>query len=154
MARVQKNRRGFTLIELLIVVVVGGLLSAVTIRSFSQVHGSLGSRTAQSTFLTMHAQTRALAVERGEPMILEVDRSTAMVRIEDSGGTVVRSRNFGSDYDVTIEAHSQLVRMCMTPRGVADPGCGNVSNSTEIGFVRGDRTRTVVLLPLGQAVHE
>lgn len=148
-----RHHKGFTLIELLIVLVVGGLLGSVTIRAFSQVHGSLGSRTAQSTFLTMHAQARALAVERGEAMVLEVDRDAGVVRIEDAAGDVERARDFGRDYEVEIRAPASMVRLCMTPRGIADPACGNVSGSTEIQFVRGDRTRAVVLLPLGQAIQ-
>lgn len=149
------TRAGFTLIELLIVLVVGGLLSMVTIRSFGQVHGSLGSRTAQTTFLGMHAQARAMAVERGESIILTVNPGTDTVTLERADGTVVRDRNFAQDYDVSIQTDSGvsggIVRLCMTPRGYAEPACGNVATRVEVRFVRGGRTRTVALLPLGQA---
>lgn len=147
------TRAGFTLIELLIVLVVGGLLSMVTIRSFGQVHGNLGARTAQTTFLGMHAQARALAVERGESIILTVNPGTDTVTLERADGTVVRTRNFAQDYDVSIQTDSgaSTVRLCMTPRGYAEPSCGNVATRVEVRFVRGGRTRTVALLPLGQA---
>lgn len=148
-----RSRWGFTLIELLIVLVVGGLLSTVAIRSFSQVHGSLGARTAQSTFLTMHAHARAIAVEQGQPIILVVDPGTDMVRLERQDGSLVRGRDFGAEYDVSIQTGGGTVRLCMTPRGFADPGCGNVNDRVEVRFVRGGRTRTVGLLPLGQAME-
>lgn len=153
MPRVQP-RSGFTILELLIVLVVGGLLSMVTIRSFSQVHGNLGARTAQSTFLGMHAQARGMAVERGQRIILTVTPSTGIVTLEEPDGTVVRSRDFSEDYDVSIETDGGgIVRLCMTPRGYAEPACGNVSARVELRFVRGGRTRSVALLPLGQATE-
>lgn len=148
-----RTRLGFTVIELLIVLVVGGLLSTVAIRSFSQVHGSLGARTAQSTFLTMHAHARSMAVEHGQPVILVVDPAADRVRLEGEDGTVLRSRDFAGDYDVSIQTGGGTVRLCMTPRGFADPGCGNVNDRVEVRFVRGGRTRIVGLLPLGQAVE-
>ena len=148
-----RNRRGFTLIEMLIVIVVGGLMSMIAIRSFSQVHGSLGARSAQSTFMTIHAQTRALAVERGVPIVLRVDPATGVVSIETEGGDVIQSRNFAEDYEVTVGTPDGVVLLCMTPRGFADVGCGNVDDRPEISFVRGARTRAVALLPLGQLVE-
>jgi len=148
-----RSRRGFTLIEMLIVVVVGGLMSMIAIRSFSQVHGALGARSAQSTFMTIHAQTRALAVERGVPIVLRVDPATGVVSIETEAGTVIQSRNFAVDYEVTVGTPGGVVLLCMTPRGFADTRCGNVDDRTEISFVRGGRTRAVALLPLGQLVE-
>ncbi len=152
-----RHRRGFTLLELLIVLVVGGVLSMVTIQSFSQVHGSLGARTAQSTFMTMHAQARASAVERGHNVILRVDPSSDRVELEaqtSDGPVVVRSRAFASDYDVSLETDGGVVELCMTPRGFASTSCGNVTSRVQVRFVRGDRTRSVTLLPLGQLMED
>ncbi len=152
-----RRQRGFTLLELLIVLVVGGILSMVTIRSFSQVHGSLGARTAQSTFMTMHAQARANAVERGHNVILRVSPGTDRVELEAQtvdGPVVLRTRNFAADYDVSIQTDDGNVELCMTPRGFASTSCGNVNSRVQVRFVRGDRTRTVVLLPLGQLVED
>lgn len=146
-----RGRTGFTLLELLIVLVIGGILSAVAIRSFSVVHGSLGTNTAQSSFMTMHAHARALSVERGIPILLVVDPGTDLVTVEDGDGNVIQTRNFASDYDVSIGAGDGEVRLCFTPRGFADPRCGNVGGVTEVSFTRGGRTRTLELLPLGQA---
>lgn len=144
------DRTGFTLLELLIVLVIGGILTSLTIRSFSQVHGSLGTSTAQSAFTAMHAQARALAVERGERILFVVDPETGVVSLEDEDGASVQSRNFDGEYDVSIATTGGEIRLCMTPRGFADPRCGNVSDRVEVRFTRGDRTRTLELLPLGQ----
>ncbi len=145
-----RRTAGFTLIEMLIVVVVGGLMSMIAIRSFSQVHGALGARTAQTTFMTIHAQTRALAVERGEAIVLRVDPASGVVSVTTEGGTVIQSRNFAQDYEVAVTTPGGVVELCMTPRGYADTRCGNVTTRTEIVFTRGARTRRVALLPLGQ----
>jgi len=153
-----RHRRGFTLLELLIVLVVGGVLSMVTIQSFSQVHGSLAARTAQSTFMTLHAQARASAVERGHNVILRVTPGSNLVEVEaqPSGGpsVVIRSRNFAADYDVSLETDGGVVELCMTPRGFASTSCGNVTSRVQVRFVRGDRTRSVTLLPLGQLMED
>ena len=148
-----RRTAGFTLIEMLIVVVVGGLMSMIAIRSFSQVHGALGARTAQTTFMTIHAQTRALAVERGEAIVLRVDPGSGVVSVATEGGTEIQSRNFVQDYEVTVTTPGGIVELCMTPRGFADTRCGNVTTRTEIVFTRGTRTRRVVLLPLGQLLE-
>jgi prepilin-type N-terminal cleavage/methylation domain-containing protein len=152
MRRLEPN--GFTVLELLIVLVVGGILTTIAVRSFSQVHGGLGTHTAVSSFMTMHAQARALAVERGRPILLVADASTGRVSIEETDGTTVRERDFADAYDVTIGAPGDEVRLCMTARGFADPRCGNVNDRTPVTFTRGGRTRTLVLLPLGQALEE
>ena len=144
---------GVTLIELLLVLVIGGIMSMVAIRSFSQVHGSLGARTAQSTFTGMHAQARAISVEHGIPVLLRVDPESGAVSIQDLSGEVLRSRDFAASYDVTIGTPNGVVDLCMVPRGFADPRCGNVNDRTEITFTRGNRVRSVTLLPLGQLVE-
>jgi prepilin-type N-terminal cleavage/methylation domain-containing protein len=145
---------GFTLLELLIVLVIGGVLGTVTIRSFSQVHGSLGARTAQSTFLTMHAQARAIAVEQGRDILLVVDPASGEVRIErESDNGIIRIRNLADDYDVAVTVSGGLLALCMTARGFADPRCGNVADRREVTFTRGGTSRTVAILPLGQALE-
>lgn len=148
------SQTGFTVLELLIVLVVGGLLTTIAIRSFSQVHGSLATNTAISSFMTMHAQARSLSVERGQPILLVANPSTGLVSLQELDGTIVRSRSFVGDYAVAIGTPGGEVRLCMTPRGFADPRCGNVSDRTEVSFTRDGRTRTLVLLPLGQALEE
>jgi len=145
---------GITLIELILVLVVGGIMSMVAVRSFSQVHGSLGARTAQATFTGMHAQARAISVEQGVPILLRVDPQSGVVSIRNLSGDVLRSRDFGTSYDVTIGTPNGVVDLCMVPRGFADPRCGNVDDRTEITFTLGNRARTVALLPLGQLVEE
>ncbi|MEX2531158.1 MAG: GspH/FimT family pseudopilin [Gemmatimonadota bacterium] len=146
---------GFTLLELLIVLVIGGVLGTVSLRSFSQVQGNLGARTAQSTFFTMHAQARAIAVEQGRDVLLVVDPTAGEVRIErESDNGVIRVRNLADDYDVTVTVSGGSLALCMTARGFADPRCGNVSDRREVTFTRGGRSRTVAILPLGQAMED
>lgn len=149
-----RTSSGITLIELILVLVVGGIMSMVAVRSFSQVHGSLGARTAQSTFTGMHAQARAISVEQGVPILLRVDPQSGVVSIRNLSGDVLRSRDFGTSYDVTIGTPNGVVDLCMVPRGFADPRCGTVDDRTEITFTLGSRVRTVALLPLGQLVEE
>jgi prepilin-type N-terminal cleavage/methylation domain-containing protein len=149
-----RSQSGLTVIELLIVLVVGGILSMAAIRGFGGVHGNLATRSAQSTFMTMHAHARALAVERGEPIILRVDTTDGMVTVETGDGEVIQARDFSREYDVEFKGSKEVIRLCMTARGFADPRCGNVDGKVKLEFVRGQRSRGIALLPLGQLTEE
>ncbi|TVP77414.1 MAG: prepilin-type N-terminal cleavage/methylation domain-containing protein [Gemmatimonadales bacterium] len=141
------NRKGFTLLELIIVIVIGTILSGIVLLAFSQVQGQLAVRNANASFLSLHSQARAFAVERGENVRFVVDRDAVQVRVElVSSGEVLNSLSFGQEFDVTMtgSGSSELV---FTPRGVAD---GSGSRFT-VEFVRGPRNRTVEVLQLGQA---
>lgn len=153
-----RKARGFTLLELVVVLAVGGILAAVVIVSFGGVQGRLGVRGAQNAILGMHAQTRALAVERGGRARLIVDVAEGVVAIDlqlDPGGTpeVVERRNFRDAYRVSLQSEPAEIVVCMTPRGYADPGC-NSYGQRGVLRISGQNGREVVIhfLPLGQVV--
>jgi prepilin-type N-terminal cleavage/methylation domain-containing protein len=147
--RAAHARRGFTLLELVVVIAIGGILSSVAILAFSQVQGQLATRSALSNFLSLHAQARALAVERGGMSQFIVDEGEGEVRIE-FGGVVVSELSLADEFAVTLDADGGLTH-CFTPRGIADLGCTTFNTATNVTFTRGNRTATVQLLPLGQA---
>lgn len=150
-----RPRRGFTLIELLIVVVISGVLGTIMVQSFSTVHGRMGVRAAESNFLSYHAQARTYAVERAEPVALIVDSGSDEVRIQlgcaAGGGDVLQRLDFGAEFAVDVEAPGNPLRLCFTPRGVAQPSMGTVTQPVRVEFRRGGRTSGVQLLPMGQA---
>jgi prepilin-type N-terminal cleavage/methylation domain-containing protein len=152
-----RGREGFTILELVIVLAIGGILATVVTATFSGVMDRIAVRSAQTEFLTLHAQTRALAIERGVSVRLAVDPTTGIVTIEqgcDGLGTVFQSRDFEGNHAVTLETSGGTLGLCMTPRGYADPAQNTFDGETRIAFVRGDRLLSVVLFPLGQAVRE
>ena len=149
------DSRGFSLLEVVIVMAIAGILAAVAIGGMGGLQARMGVRAAQSEFLSMHAQTRATAVERGIPVAL-VTSPDGDVRIQegcDGTGAALQSRDFGEQHGVTVETGDGEVVLCMTPRGYASQAGNSFSGEARIGFVRGDHSRAVILRPLGQAVR-
>lgn len=151
------RRYGFTLLEMLVVIAVGGILAAVAVASFGGIQGQMGVRGAQNALLSMHAQTRALAVERGGRARLMVESGTGNVVIDlltDPAGvpTVIERRNFPALYNVTVTTEPAPVVVCMTPRGYADPGCNSYGQRGIVRISGRGGSSQVDFLPLGQAV--
>jgi len=151
------KRAGFSLLELVIALVFGGILASIAMSGFGGAQGRLSVRSAQASFLSLHAQTRALAVERGVQVQLLVDPATDVVSIRlgcDGGGDIVESRNFEDAYAVTVTTGGGTASLCITPKGVANPSLNAFPQTpARIVFTRGEAASEVTLLPLGQAVR-
>jgi prepilin-type N-terminal cleavage/methylation domain-containing protein len=153
-ATMKSNRRGFTIIELIIVVVISTILAGIITLSFSRVQGMLATNSAQTTLQSMHAQTRAFAVERGQVVRLVIDSAQDEVRIEwtnpDTGDNeVLNTVNLGREFAVDVDAGG-LEELCFSPRGVGVPDCNSFSGSLTVDLTRGNRVATVRILGLGQ----
>jgi prepilin-type N-terminal cleavage/methylation domain-containing protein len=148
-----KSRKGFSLIEVIIVMGVGAVLAAMTVMSFGSVRGSMTVNAAKGTFQTMHAATRAIAVERGMLMRLVADPADATVSIEEGcggGGTVVQTETLPAN----IDTGGGIFAICMTPRGYADPAGNSFVNEGTIAFTQGSHSVELRFLPLGQAIAQ
>jgi prepilin-type N-terminal cleavage/methylation domain-containing protein len=148
--RIRTRRSGFTLLEMIVVVAIGGVLATLVMLSFSRVQGQLATRSAQSNFLSLHAQARSLAVERGVTSEFVVVDATGVVSVR-VGGDVVNQVNLGQEFAVTVSTSGGGggFTQCFTPRGIADLNC--VTATRTVTFTRGNRTTQVEVLPLGQA---
>jgi len=153
-----RGRRGFTILELLIVLTVSGVLVGIISLSFSRVHSQLAVQASQTAFFSLHAQARAFAVERGAQVSFVVDREQDEFRVEwtnpTSGEVEVLNRvSVRSEYDVDVITRIDDAELCFTPRGLADPGCNNFSGTLQVDLQRGNRTASLTLLQLGQALE-
>jgi prepilin-type N-terminal cleavage/methylation domain-containing protein len=151
-----RRSAGFSVLELVIVLAVGGVLAGITITRFGGVQDRMAVRAAQAEFLSLHAQTRASAVERGIPLELAVDPATGAIEIREGcagDGAVLQMSNLGANHKVSLETGDGPLTLCMTPRGFADPGRNSFGQQGRVGFVRGPEQRGVVILPLGQALR-
>jgi len=147
---------GFSLLELLIVLLIGGILTAAAFTGLGGVLGRIAVRSAESEFLSLHAQTRALAVERGLSMQLITNADPGVVSIREGcggTGTLVERRDFEAAHRVVVQTDPTPLSVCMTPRGFADPNLNSYGQEGQVEFGRGTVTRSVLLLPLGQAVR-
>jgi prepilin-type N-terminal cleavage/methylation domain-containing protein len=151
------KRAGFTLLEMVIALMFGGILAGIAISGFGGTQGRLAVRSAQASFLSLHAHTRALAVERGVQVQLLVDPATDVVAIRlgcDGAGDILEARNFQDAHSVTVTTGGGTASLCMTPKGVANPSLNTFPQTpTRIVFTRGEATSEVTLQPLGQAVR-
>lgn len=142
------------MIELVIVLVVGAILTAIVVVGFGSMRGGMTVSSARSTFLTMHAATRSLAVERGTSMRLVVNSVTGTMTIEEGcggGGTVVQTETV--DAAIHFKSGTSLA-LCMTPRGFADPAGNSFESEGYLAFTVGSHTAELTILPLGQVVSQ
>ena len=145
------NRSGFTMIEMLIAIMVGLLLTGIAYRGFSGYMGRAAAQQARNTFASIHARTRANAIEMGTTVQLNVDRDTDSVWVQ-RGATRVETVRFGGDLGVDIQGTGTL-RLCMNPRGFADTSCNSFTSTETIVFAAGNDTAGVELRTLGQLYY-
>lgn len=143
-----RGRRGFTLVEMMVVLVLGTILTQMAVKGFGNVWSDIQAREAVGVFKGLVARTRAQAIESGIPTMLLADISgdSAMVI---ANGRIVETVRFG-ELGVDIQAAGGDIRICMTPRGFANPNCNSFNAPLEIAFVRGVEADTMEILPLGQ----
>ncbi len=151
-----RNRQGFTILELITVMVISTVLAGIVTVSFSRVQGQLGVQSAQSNFLSLHAQARAFASERGTMVFFVVDDADDEFRVEwvnpDSGEReVLNSVSVGREFNVNVSASESGAQLCFTPRGIADPGCNTFTGTLRVELVRANRSASLLVLQLGQA---
>ena len=146
-----RGRAGFTLIELVIVLMVGALLTGIAFRSFSGVMGKMAARQARQSFASLHARTRANAIEMGENVSLNVDMDRDSVWVQ-RGATRVETIRFRIDLGVDIQGTGSL-RLCMNPRGFADTSCNSFNTTQTLVFAGGTDTAGVQIRTLGQLYY-
>jgi prepilin-type N-terminal cleavage/methylation domain-containing protein len=144
-----RRARGFTLIEVLIVIVVGGILAGIAIKEVGPASGRASVQQARNVFNGMAARARAHAIERGQMTLLVVDAQADSVSIV-AGGDVLETVHFRGGMGIDIRAPAAETRICMTPRGFAEPSCNSFSTAIKMEFVRGTRSSAIEILPLGQ----
>jgi len=145
----KRQNRGFTVIEMLVVVTLGTIMTSMAIKGFGMISNQFAAREARGVFQSMVARTRAQAIESGMPTILIADAQGDSVMIL-ANGRVVENVRFGEELGVDIQTTQRLTRICMTPRGFANPDCNSFSSPIKMAFVRGPKSKTVEILSLGQ----
>ena len=143
-----KRHDGFTLMEMLLVLMVGMILASIAWKSFEGVQGRAAARQARVAFAALHARTRAVAIERGQIVRLNVDRGTDSVWV-DRGTTRVETIRFDDELGVDI-AGSGTMTLCMNPRGYAETACNNFTSTQTLVFAAGGDTAGVEVRTMGQ----
>lgn len=145
----KRQRKGFTIIELITVIMIGAALTSFAIKGFGVTAQSAATRQARNVFNGMAARARAQAVESGWNTVLIADARGDSVMIM-ANGRIVENVRFAEEMDVDIQGTQDVTRLCLNPRGYANPSCTSFSSPVKVSFVAGEQTRTVEILPLGQ----
>ena len=151
-----KVRRGLAVVWVVMGLTIAAVPVVVFAGSLAGLQGRVAVRSAQSRFLSLHGLSRSLAVEWGTPMSLVADPETQTVTVRvgcSDNGRILESRDFKLSYRVDMLTGGGVLRVCMTPRGYADPGSNSYTSEGRVNFLRGAHAASVVLFALGQAVQ-
>lgn len=155
----KRRPTGFTMIELVIVILIGSLLTAVSLASFRNVQGRFAVRSAKTMYATLHQRARSRAVEMGETVIFFVDTVGDSAFIF-SDGVITDVTRFRSELNVDLRASQSTFFLCMTPRGYADYECGSytglftatTNSAIRLQFWQNADSTSLIVLPMGQLV--
>lgn len=136
------------MIEMVVVVLVGAILTGIAISSFNGVQGRMAARQARLTFASLHARTRAQAIEFGETTSLWVDFDKDSVWIQ-RGAVRIETIRFQRGLGVDIQGTGKL-RLCMNARGFANTVCNSFGTTQTVVFAAGSDTAGVQIRPVGQ----
>jgi prepilin-type N-terminal cleavage/methylation domain-containing protein len=144
-----RRRKGFTLIEVVIVLTISTILMSLAVKAFGSTSSHLAARQARNVFNGMVARTRAHAIESGWNTMLVANIPGDSVWIF-SNGRIVENIRFGEEMGIDIRGPETTVRICMSPRGYANPNCNSFKTTMKMSFVQGAESETIEILPLGQ----
>lgn len=146
-----RRRGGFTLMETVTALAIGFVLFSIASGSLVELRSKAALRSAEMAFRTTVARARSHALERGERTYLRLDAAGDSAWIV-QGGSQVERLDFDADYGVELTSTLNPFIICFTPRGVAEPSCGN-RFIAGIGFSAGGASEYVAVLPMGQVIR-
>ncbi len=143
----EERRGGFSMIELLIVVMVGAILLGLVMPAFGSVQRRRSVQNARDAFVWLSMRAQSTAVERGLPVTLTLDPSTASAVAMTTEGEAVDSVAFSGEHDAVVTTSTgAAIQICYTPRGFAT--CP--ASTAYATFSLGPDSARVRIRPLGQ----
>jgi type II secretory pathway pseudopilin PulG len=138
------------MIELIIVLLIGSILVSIAVGRIGKTRSVLAASAARQAYLSLHARTRAQAIEFGATARLMLDVRGDSAWINQNGRTLETYRFATDNIDVESDSSDPIVQVCMIPRGYSEPRCNSFAESLELTFTAPESVASVVLLPMGQ----
>lgn len=151
-----RDRSGFTLFELLTVIVLMGIVLALSYPRMSSMATSASVRTARGAMITAVNVAKSSAVTSGKCAYLRLTSSSVTVFTTPCEGgtqiTVVSNRNFNADYGVVLTLTKgsgsalQADSLGFDPRGIPL----NTTQSSVFTITKNGNTKSVTVGPYGR----
>lgn len=148
--KTDRTRRGFTMLELLVVLVVAGVLVAITGKQLASAFSGNSRSSATRVVATMFFRARAIAIQRSSQTSLVRSGNTIKI-MGDSSGTQVQlapTVDLNQRYGVTLTAISTpsgRSDLSFDPRGLIT----GTTTSLKIVVTKGTKADTVCASGLG-----
>ena len=146
----RKQPKGFTLLELIIVIMIGSILLSMAVTKIGSTRSLLAANAARQAVMSLHARTRAQAIEFGTTARLMIDTAGDSAWIAQGGRTIEVYRFYPDNVDVESDSDDSTVQMCMIARGYSEPRCNSFAESLELTFTTSQSVESLTLLPMGQ----
>jgi prepilin-type N-terminal cleavage/methylation domain-containing protein len=146
------SHAGFTILEMMFVILIGSVLTGVTLQAYSSAIDRFGARGALTTFASYHARSRVVAIETGATAQLLVSAAGDSIALITDGVTIDRV-DLRDEFGANIVLDDASLQICMGPRGHAIASCNSFTASQIIRFIVGTDTASVEILPSGQLLY-
>lgn len=150
MCMVSRRSGGYTIIELLLVMIIIGVLAGITYVRMAPTLERARVRGAASLLAGDLQYAQVLAARQRTPIVIAIDAMGLTYEIADRGGTVYRTRDFGTagDFNLT-EVTATPASLEVFPNGVAAQSAtytlGAGVHRQQVTFSRAGQIRVTML---------
>lgn len=157
---IMRSSSGMTLIEVVIVLVIVGLIAAISVQSVGPSFRRSATRASSDQFITAHRLARATAVRYGRLAELHIEASTGRLWVEvDTSQAGVQDTIGTRDLaDGALSVSSNRTLLCFDARGLPTTRQTTQGETCEgpdarLIFTVGDRADTVDITALGKVLR-